>query len=229
MVYVPAGEFTMGNNNATEAWEKPAHIVYLDSFYIDKTEVTNAQFRQCVDAGACWVPSRAEDLARFDDANYANHPTRVNWYNAETYCQWAGKRLPTEAEWEKAARGTDGRTYPWGEGIDCEHANYGGADWESVPCNTDTIPVGSLPKGASPYGALDMAGNIREWVHDWYGPYPAERQVNPVGPATSPGKVWRGGEYREPANNARTTKRSGENPPSPESHEGFRCALSAEK
>jgi formylglycine-generating enzyme required for sulfatase activity len=121
MAYVPAGEFIMGSDEG-RANERPAHTVYLDAFYIDKTEVTNAQYRKCVEAGAC---SQPYDTGWYNDPNRAEHPVGwVDWNQANAYCQWAGKRLPTEAEWEKAARGTDGRTYPWGEGIDCDHAHY---------------------------------------------------------------------------------------------------------
>jgi formylglycine-generating enzyme required for sulfatase activity len=139
-------------------WEKPEHVVYLDTFYIDKLEVTNAQYRQCVEAGACWPPAKQEDRELYNMIEYANHPVMgLTWYQANDYCTWAGRRLPTEAEWEKAARGTDGRKFPWGAGIDCEH----------VVCTNDVMPVGSHPKGASPYGALDMADNAEEWVSDW--------------------------------------------------------------
>jgi serine/threonine-protein kinase len=119
MVYVPAGEFEMGSNE--HEWEQPIHIVYLDAYWIDKYEVTNAQYALCVQTGDCDKPEGSYYLT----SEYDDHPVvNVSWYDAEDYCAWAGRSLPTEAEWEKAARGEDGRTYPWGEGINCGLANY---------------------------------------------------------------------------------------------------------
>jgi len=156
MVYVPAGEFIMGSE--TYADEKPQRTVTLDTFWIDSTEVTNAMYARCMESGAC----RATGKGRTTIAGYENYPVEVdNWEQAQAYCGWVGRRLPTEAEWEKAARGADGRTYPWGEEIGCTQANYGG-------CIGDPLPVGSYPDFASPYGALDMAGNLWEWVSDVY-------------------------------------------------------------
>jgi formylglycine-generating enzyme required for sulfatase activity len=186
MVYVPAGEFIMGSEEGDKD-EQPVHTVYLDAFYIDKYEVTHAQYRACVEAGACDEPWHITYY--YDNADYAQHPVvYVSWYQASAYCEWANKRLPTEAEWEKAARGTDGRTYPWGEGIDCDHAQYS-------ECGGQTVPVGSKPKGASPYGALDMAGNAQEWVADWYDAhyYSHSPSRNPQGPDSGRYKVLRGG------------------------------------
>lgn len=174
----------MGEDDSPYDWEKPEHIVFLDAFYIDKYEVTNAQYRHCVEAEACWPPAHQEERDLYNLIEYANHPVMgLNWYQANDYCSWAGRRLPTEAEWEKAARGTDGRKYPWGAGIDCDH----------VVCTDEAMPVGSHPKGTSPYGALDMVDNAHEWVSDWFAYYTTERQDNPTGPATGSIKVWRGG------------------------------------
>ena len=195
LVYVPEGEFLMGSteadidkvmaqcSNCKRKYfngELPQHKVYLDAYWIDQTEVTNAVYTQCVADGECEppqdkLPGGIDYVATVDgvaiDQNprnsyngnptYADYPViYVEWNQANAYCGWAGRRLPSEAEWEKAARGTDGRTYPWGEGIDCDKANYNGKDGS---CMWDTRAVGSYPQGASVYGALDMVGNVSEW------------------------------------------------------------------
>jgi formylglycine-generating enzyme required for sulfatase activity len=164
-----------GSNEGSED-EKPPHKVYLDAFYISRCPVTNAEYKKFVDATGRDVPFAKEDWAKpynWDKKtrNYpndkANHPVvLVSWYDAVEYCIWAGVRLPTEAEWEKAARGTDGRTYPWGNGWDQNLCNNRTSPYE------DTVPVGSYPRGASPYGVMDMAGNAWEWTDDWYKSYP---------------------------------------------------------
>lgn len=189
MVLVPAGEFKMGNNEGSND-EKPVHTVVLDAFYIDKYEVTNTLYKECVDVGACIPPNPS---AAYNDSPYTDHPViGVDWYQAKTYCEWREARLPTEAEWEKAARGTDGRTYPWGNNISCNFANYFG-------CGNDTNVVGSYEKGKSPYGIYDMAGNVWEWVADWYDAnyYAtlAENAINPQGPASGQFHVKRGGAW----------------------------------
>jgi formylglycine-generating enzyme required for sulfatase activity len=220
MVGIPAGEFIMGSAdddpNAWD-WEKPQRTVYLDAFYIDKYEVTNAQYRKCKEAGIC---ARPFDVTYYDDADYDQHPVvYVRWHWAKAYCEWAGKRLPTEAEWEKAARGTDGRTYPWGEGIDCDHAQYN-------ECGDQTMPVGSKSKGVSPYGALDMAGNVWEWVSDRYQEdyYQTAPDRNPQGPNKGTGQVMRGGSWSEAPINARCAYRSWYMPDARYFNLGFRCA-----
>jgi formylglycine-generating enzyme required for sulfatase activity len=218
MVYVPAGEFTMGSGEGGS--RQPVHPVYLDAFYIDKTEVTNAQYRQCVEAGGCNAPGKT---TYYDNADYDQHPVvYVDWYQAGAYCEWAGKRLPTEAEWEKAARGTDERTYPWGEGIDCDHAQYNG-------CGEGTVPVGSKPKGASPYGVLDMAGNVWEWVADWYdsGYYSQSPDRNPPGPDSGTMRVLRGGSWSGTQGFAVCTFRYRFSPWFRLGIGGFRCARSS--
>jgi formylglycine-generating enzyme required for sulfatase activity len=220
MVKVPAGEFTMGSDEGGSD-EQPVHIVYLDAFYIDKTEVTNDQYRKCVESEACDAPS---NTIYYDDANYAQHPVvYVDWYKAEAYCKWVGKRLPTEAEWEKAARGTDGRTYPWGEVINCYHAQYKECLDQTAP---QTVPVESKPKGAGPYGTLGMAGNVWEWVDDWYDEYYYSQSParNPPGPKSGELQVIRGGSWNDVPFNVRSALRYWSDPTKKGNNMGFRCA-----
>jgi len=209
--------------------------VYLDTFYIDKTEVTNTQYRACVEAGVCDAPS---DTAYYDDADYAQHPVvYVSWNDADAYCRWVGKRLPTAAEWEKAARGTDGWIYPWGNALDGSKLNFCDAncpyDWKDVSVDdgyTDTAPVGSYPAGASPYGVLDMAGNVWEWVTDWYGRnyYSRSPGRNPPGPDSGEERVVRGGSWsRDPAS-VRGTVRYRYLPDDTYNNVGFRCVRGSE-
>ncbi len=182
MVYVPEGEFPMGTSDEQrdrlieeDIWdsnwntnEQPIHTVYLDAFWIDKTEVTNEQYALCVADGACQEAHSSASATRvsyYGNPEFRDYPAvYIDWSMAKAYCAWAGRRLPSEAEWEKAARGTDERLYPWGDEIDNTLANYGGSRRK----NSDTTAVGSYLNGASPYGALDMAGNVQEWVADIY-------------------------------------------------------------
>ena len=220
MVYVPAGEFDMGtdeedvdhlvelcegktlyqragcDDRSDFQSEQPAHAVALDSFWIDQTELTNAQYQRCVDAGVCPAPTTCDGGApSYGDASKANHPAVcVDWDDAQAYCEWAGGRLPTEAEWEYAARGADGRTFPWGNTPpDCDKGNFWQAGGAEAFCRRVIVPVGRYPAGASWCGALDMAGNVWELVADWYGEYPSGRQVNPQGPSSGDSRVLRGG------------------------------------
>ena len=218
MVYIPAGEFIMGSD-AGENNERPAHPVYLDAYWIDQTEVTNAMYLTCVEAENCSPPP---DRAYLDDPAYAQHPAvYLDWDAAQNYCRQTGGRLPTEAEWEKAARGTDGRTYPWGESIDCEKANFG-------RCVDDTTPVGSYEAGRSPYGLYDMAGNVWEWTADWYGVhvYETPPAINPTGAESGLFHTLRGGSWLTGDWNARTTDRYVDDVPLLRNEIGFRCVIS---
>jgi formylglycine-generating enzyme required for sulfatase activity len=202
LLYVPAGEFKMGaadSDSQAKPDEKPQHTVYLDAFYIDQTEVTNAMYAKCVKAGVCRAPLSARYPVpdRYGNPQFDNYPVvYVDWNDAQQYCEWAGRRLPTEAEWEKAARGDDQRTYPWGNQTpDMTRLNYNHSyTWGTV---VDTTPVGAYPTGASPYGALDMAGNVLEWVRDWYGEnyYATTPDRNPTGPTSDNVRVLRGGAW----------------------------------
>ena len=210
MVYVPEGTFPMGSEDGGSD-ESPVHDVTLDGFWIDQTEVTNAQYALCIEAGICSGSVSGED----------DHPVvNVNWHEAEAYCAWVGGKLPTEAQWEYAARGEDGRIYPWGdETPDCEIANYSG-------CVGDTSPVGSYPDGASWVGALDMAGNVWEWASDWYASdyYENSPAENPEGPNSSSSKVVRGGAWFNYAFVVRTSNRNRFQPEYRYFNLGFRCA-----
>jgi formylglycine-generating enzyme required for sulfatase activity len=225
MVYVPAGDFNMGNFSGI-ADEQPLHSVFLDAYWIDKTEVTNVMYSQCVQSGACLKPYNQSNthFNYYPDPQYANYPViDLKWSSAEAYCAWAGRRLPTEAEWEKAARGTDGRTYPWGDILpNSSLLNF------NNPVG-DTVRVGSYLNGASPYGALDMAGNVTEWVADWYdaGYYGISPQSNPAGPLDGQAKVLRGGSWHTDVYSIRSADRHYLPPDTRDIVIGFRCALSA--
>ncbi len=228
MVYVPAGDFLMGSPDGEgDPDEHPQHTVYLNAYWIDQTEVTNAMYEKCVTAGACTAPSDNSSFRRdsyYGNTEYDNYPViYVSWYQANTYCQWAGRELPTEAQWEKAARGTDGRTYPWGnQAPDSTLANYNG----NVE---DTTEVGSYPAGASPYGALDMAGNVWEWVADWYGEnyYASSPTNDPAGPASGDYRTVREGSWNYNEANIRSADRNRLSASYSSHYNGLRCSLSA--
>jgi len=197
--------------------------VYLDACWIDQTEVTNEQYKTCVQAGGCGQPKYTD---YYEDSNYGDHPVvNVSWYDAGDYCGWVGRRLPTEAEWEKAARGIDGQIYPWGEGIGCNQANYGGCT--EFP---GTSPVGYYGSAcASPYGAYDMAGNVWEWTADWYDGnfYGGSPVNNPTGPESGSHHVLRGGSWSRNEWHTRSANRSNYlRPDNTYFYFGFRCALS---
>jgi serine/threonine-protein kinase len=217
---VPAGEFVMGSlDGAGEDDEYPQRIVYLDEYWIDRTEVTNAQYRRCVETGACTAPV----CETYDDAGKSDHPVVcVSWYDAQAYCEWAGRRLPTEAEWEKAARGIDGRNYPWGnEKPNAKLANFNGEV-------RGTTPVGQLQAGVSPFVALDMAGNVWEWTQDWYDPNSTSTMMrtNPQGPPSGYYRVLRGGSWVNASNEIRAANRHWSKPDVRYGSYGFRCARS---
>jgi formylglycine-generating enzyme required for sulfatase activity len=240
MVFIPEGNFKMGCNPDHNGGfsclpdELPLHTVKLDGYYIDKFEVTNAQYAACVKSEACESPSdfsSETQASYFDKSSYANYPVvYVSWNDAEAYCKWAGKRLPTEAEWEKAARGSTVKTYPWGDkDPSCTLANvYNNVS--SSDCVGDTSAVGSLPDGASQYGALDMAGNVWEWVSDWYSEnyYNESPSENPTGPASSAYKVLRGGGWSSNWVVQRTASRSFDPDFNKSKDAGFRCASSSD-
>lgn len=215
-IYIPAGEFIMGTDdpNAKQTVEGgraypelPAHTVTLDGYWIDKYEISTSQYALCVEAGACDPPYRSDSETRpayYGNPEYADYPVIwVSWYMSTEYCEWAGRRLPTEAEWEKASRGTDGRMYPWGnDPIDGTRANFCDANCPRTIANynyddgyADTAPVGSYPLGASPYGVLDMSGNVWEWTSTIIEPYPYDATDGREDPDRYAERVWRGGPW----------------------------------
>lgn len=221
-MYVPAGEFIMGDG--TDKRKFIAHRVYLDAYWIDQFEVTNAMLADCVKAGACEAPSVYD--VYYGVPQYADYPAvYVTWWAAQAYCGVQGGRLPTEAEWEKAARGLDGRAYPWGA-----------ADPDNALLNFNLAHGGLTSaydylRGMSPYGLLNMAGNVREWVFDWYSHdyYLHSPYKNPQGPATGKEKSLRGGSYSDTASEVAVFHRTNHDPNSAGLNRGFRCAFDATK
>ena len=223
LVCVPAGEFTMGSTIGLDD-EKPEHAVFMNAYWIDQTEVTNTKYAQCVADGDCSKPSITSSISQDDyygNSKYSRYPViNIDWQQAADYCEWAGRALPTEAQWEKAARGSDGFTYPWGNNPpNSTLANYG----EIIG---DTTEVGSYPDAKSPYGALDMAGNVWEWVADWYETYSSNFQSNPIGPASGDYRVLRGGSWYGDLFLARVSTRYYNYPDHKNYDIGFRCVLS---
>ncbi|HLZ36104.1 MAG TPA: formylglycine-generating enzyme family protein [Nitrospira sp.] len=264
MVVIPAGEFLMGSPAGTDGLpdEQPQRSIYLGSFSIDRYEVTNEAYLAFVSAMKHRIPENNNPTATLwgpqgPMPGIGRHPVvNVSWTDADAYCRWAGKRLPTEAEWEKAARGTDGRRYPWGNDWDLHLANSAsywagrtihfdsGADWEAFWVKGEgaqiakekglngevlTMPVGSFATAASPYGLHDMAGNAAEWVEDWYDPnfYRTAPLTNPQGPSRGAIKAMRGGSWLKPAISLRTSDRDWGTMDSRPSGTGFRCAKDA--
>jgi formylglycine-generating enzyme required for sulfatase activity len=222
MAVVPAGEFMMGSPMG-DSDEQPAHKVYVDAFSMDMYEVTVRQYAEFLQATGVNSPL---DWQTMNQPAHQKRPVaNVDWADAAAYCKWAGKRLPTEAEWEKAARGTDGRLYPWGNDPPTPlHANFG----KSGSNGHGTLaPVGTLEEGKGPYGIYDLAGNAWEWVNDWYDHdyYKNSPSQNPTGPSRGGFKVLRGGSWNSNPRNLRSTDRYWD-PPSFRSlyFPGFRCA-----
>ena len=238
-VRVDGGSFTMGSNDGPED-ERPAHPVELAPFLIDRTPITNGQFADFLNVVGP-VSAHGDRLFDLDDPDarirkeggrwladkgFENHPViEVSWIGARDYCAWVGKRLPTEAEWEKAARGTDGRRYPWGNGAPDRTRAQHNAGWR------ETAPVGNFPDGASPYGVLDMAGNAWEWVSSAYRPYPYTDRDGRENLTPGPVRATRGGGQDSPADEITTTQRGrtlSRNFRSGHHNIGFRCARSSE-
>jgi formylglycine-generating enzyme required for sulfatase activity len=223
MVLVPAGEFRMGTNDAEQPTENkprltadatPQHTVTLGAFYLDKTEVTNAAYKKYCDATKYPLPPHWKN-GNFPAGEDEFPVTHINWWEAKAYAAWVGKRLPTEAEWEKAARGTDARVYPWGNDWDRSRVVWGAKRPDRVA---------SRPSGASPFGALDLAGNVFEWTESWYEAYPkSPHQFAEFGKQL---KVIRGGAFEGMENLARTFYRSVARPQTRSEWVGFRCAKS---
>ena len=219
MIAIPAGEFTMGSDHEVE---RPPHTVFVDAFEIDQFEVTNEQFERFIaETGYITDAEKAGETPwRAYAGGKPKHPVvKVSWNDAKAFCEWAEKRLPTEAEWEKAARGTDGRTYPWGNAWDVDKANTKDAGYRG------TTIVGSFPSGASPYGVMDMAGNVAEWTSDWFQPYPGypggDGEAQYFGEKY---RVIRGGGWFSDQELVRTTERSASSVELANDDVGFRCA-----
>jgi formylglycine-generating enzyme required for sulfatase activity len=224
LAYVPAGEFTMGSEAYPE--EMPIHTVYLEAFWIDQTEVTNGMYIKCVITGICQEPLASTSRTHsnyYGNSEFDNYPVAaVKWNMAKAYCEWAGRRLPTETEWEKAARGIDGRIYPWGNDLPNNNLlNYN----SNVG---DTTEIRKYPDGKSIYGAYDMAGNVWEWVNDWYAEayYQNSPFSNPPGPDSGSERVMRGGSWEGLDISVRSVSRGYFNPEKSTSKYGFRCARS---
>ncbi len=231
MVYIPAGEFLMGSDDsdpAAEPDEKPQHLVFLNAFWIDRTEVTQAMYARCIHSGSCDNPLYW-NIADLESSANADYPIAgITWDMARSYCEWAGQRLPSEAEWEKAARGTDGRLYPWGNTPPKSNRLNFKAEILSTS-NATTARVGNYPSGTSPYGALDMAGNVWEWVADWYSDtyYAHSPRTNPPGPATGAYRACRGGSWNSMTADVRVAVRGMADPQHCDGLVGVRCALDA--
>jgi formylglycine-generating enzyme required for sulfatase activity len=264
MALIPPGEFTMGSPEGSDGFpdEHPERRIFLSGYFLDRFEVTNRAYAAFVQATGHRFPENAKQAATLWTHNRPipgidDHPViNVSWEDADAYCRWVGKRLPTEAEWEKAARGTDARRYPWGNTWDFAMANsasywaqrtiefINGADWDAfwvrgegarlakekgIQGEVLTMPVDSFPQSISPYGLFGMAGNAAEWVQDWYDPnyYKTAPLTDPPGPHRGAIKAMRGGSWLKPAASLRTSDRDWGTMDSRPSGTGFRCAKDA--
>ena len=244
MILIEAGEFSIGSEMG-EPDERPVHKVSLDAYWIDETEVTNAMYAACVKAGACRLPMEMGSYTRdhyYDSRQFSNYPViHLDWTMAETYCKWAEARLPSEAEWEMAAGGSRGSIYPWGnewDVVSIKRLNFADRNNPEAALEmsaddgfADTSPVGSFPGGQSVFGLYDMAGNVWEWIADWYDPayYATSPANNPTGPNEPPldlpeMRVLRGGSWVASQNVFRIANRNGLEPSKSSSSIGFRCA-----
>jgi len=241
MAFIPAGEFMMGSEDGVESDERPVHQIFLDAYYLDIYEVTNIAYKRCVDAGECAPPKQNNSYTHssyYGNSEFDKHPViNVDWNMAKIYCEWRGAMLPTEAQWEKAARGTDGRTYPWGNTFNGTYVNFCDKNcsfnWSNKNEDdgySDTAPVGSYESGKSSYGIYDLAGNVWEWVADWYASnyYANSSDANPLGSSSGQYRVLRGGSWSSfiNINDLRSADRYWYAPDGFDLHIGFRCARS---
>jgi serine/threonine-protein kinase len=229
MVYVPAGQFMMGSA-VGDPDEKPVHTVQLDGFWLDRTEVTQAQYAACIADGGC---ATIAELAADSQLPVVN----ITWQHANAYCTWAGGHLPTEAEWEYAYRGPEAHRYPWGNTFTATSLNFCDGtcteDWATADTDdgyAQLASVGTYPDGASWCNALDLAGNVWEWINDWYSDayYRDAAPLNPEGPSEGNERVLRGGSWRSDPYNARGSYRFSAAPDQTDSTWGFRCARTAD-
>ncbi len=218
LIYIPAGDFIMGDNG----FDAPIHTVNLDAYWIQQTKVTNRMYEQCVKTGACTPPTQTLGGPVFGNPEFANHPVvGVNWEQAQTYCAWIQGSLPTEAQWEKAARGLSANIYPWGNSEpSCDLLNY-------ANCNGTTNSVTAYEAGKSPFGLWDMAGNVFEWVYDWYDPnyYSQSPSANPMGPENGQYRVVRGSSFESAEEQVASAIRRFDEPTDNRRDTGFRCAV----
>ena len=233
-VAVPAGAFVRGTSPGLyDTDEMPQRSITVEDFSISATEVTVTEFAHCVADGGCtagnYLTHDADPQCNYDAEPRADHPMNcVDWLAARAFCAWAGGQLPTEAEWEKAARGVDGRSYPWGERTpSCVLANFSDRDAGPGCGGYGTVPVAQHVDGESPYGASDMSGNLSEWVLDFYAPryYAAAPDDDPPGPPTGVARVVRGGSWMDDAHVLRTSHRYLASPETASSAIGFRCVF----
>ena len=224
MAFIPAGEFAMGSDRGQDD-EQPVHRVSVKAFYLDTQEVTVSRY------AAFLVAQKSDPPFKWNEATSGSHENKpvvgVNWYDARDYCRWVGRRLPTEAEWELAARGTEGRMYPWGDAHPTRgHANAGHTKWHGYDTLTN---VGQFELGKTPNGVYDLAGNLWEWVADWYDAtyYQFSPRENPSGPSAGPLRALRGGAWNNDAKSIRSANRAGYAPDARRNDVGFRCAKDA--